>query len=294
MNYILLIVSVFSTMTGGIINSIYGKKKAKNEADFQLFNLIGSLICSAVILAVAVFSSSSFPSSFTVLLALVFGVVTALGAVFTVKALSKGPVSYTTLITTSSMIIPALSGWIFWHEEIGITKIFGIVLMLISVALAVINKEDGKQKTTIKWLFLALAAGLFSGLVGVLQKIHQSSEHSGELMYFLVIAFSFSAVYSASTLFVLKQKKIKPTVKFSLKSSAGLMFVGSGAAIALPNMINLYLSGVMSSIVFFPVVNGSNLLLMLLVSVVLFREKLRKAQWFGFAIGCTAIALLCL
>ncbi len=293
MNYVLLVFSVLSTMVSGIINSSYGKKKAKNEADFQLFNLFSSIFCSVVILITAFLTSAELPSVYTVVLGLIFGVVTALGTLFSVKALGTGPVSYTTLITTSAMIIPALSGWIFFDENMEISKICGIVLMLISISLAVLNKEDSKRKTTLKWLVFALFAGAFSGLVGVFQKIHQSSQHKNELMFFLVIAFAVSSLYSAVMLLVSKSKQIKPSVKISLKNQNIYMFALSGIAVSVPNMINLYLSGVMESIIFFPVVNGANLLLMLVVSLLLFKEKLTKIRWLGFFIGCIAIGILC-
>ncbi len=292
MNYILLTVSVISTMISGIINSTYGKKKAHNEADFQLLNLISSVFSMVIILITALVMSAEAPSLFTLGLGLVFGTVTALGTVFTVKALSIGPVSYTTLITTASMIIPALSGWAFFNEEIGVVKILGILLMLVSVALSVLNKDEDKRRATAKWLALALTAGAFVGLVGVIQKTHQSSAHSGELMYFLVIAFAFSSIYSAFMLLKKRRKNIKPQVSLSPRKSTVYLFPLLGVTVAISNMINLYLSGVLSSIVFFPVVNGSNLLLMLIVSVVLFRERLSKTQWAGFVIGCGAIALL--
>ncbi len=294
MNYVLLTVSVISTMLSGMINSIYGKKTAKNEADFQVFNLFSSVVCAVIILITAFAEASAMPSAYTVVLGLLFGVVTALGTLFTVKALGMGSVSYTTLITTSSMIIPALSGWVFFDETIMLSKIFGIVLMLISISLAVINKDEKKRKVTLKWLVFALSAGLFSGLVGVLQKIHQSSPHSNELMFFLVIAFAVSASYSAIMLLISKAKNITPSIKLSLKNSCIYMFAASGLVVSIPNMINLYLSGVMDSIIFFPIVNGANLFLMFLVSLILFREKLCKTQWLGFIIGCAAIGILCL
>ncbi len=294
MNYVLLVFSVLSTMVSGIINSSYGKKKAKNEADFQLFNLFGSIFCSVVILITAFLTSAAFPSVYTVVMGLIFGVVTALGTLFSVKALGTGPVSYTTLITTSSMIIPSLSGWIFFNENMEISKIFGIVLMLVSISLAVLNKEDSNRKHTLKWLVFSLSAGAFSGIVGVLQKIHQSSQHKNELMFFLVIAFAFSSIYSAVLLFVSKSKNIKPSVKISLKNQNIYIFALFGIAVSIPNMINLYLSGVMESIIFFPVVNGANLLLMLVVSLLLFKEKLTKIRWLGFFIGCIAIGILCI
>ena len=68
----------------------------------------------------------------------------------------------------------------------------------------------------------------------------------------------------------------------------------SGVAVAFNNVINLYLSGVMPSAVFFPLVNGIGLVLGIVAGLVIFREKLTPRQWIGIACGVAATLLLCL
>lgn len=58
-------------------------------------------------------------SLFTVLLGIVFGVVTALRNVYNMQALSTGPMNITLMITTSSTIIPTLSGAFFAQGLVG-------------------------------------------------------------------------------------------------------------------------------------------------------------------------------
>lgn len=67
----------------------------------------------------------------------------------------------------------------------------------------------------------------------------------------------------------------------------------SGACVAVNNKFNLYLSGVMDSAVFFPVVNGGGLVLTTLAAVLLFKEKLSKKQWIGVVLGIASVVFLC-
>lgn len=113
-------------------------------------------------------------------------------------------------------------------------------------------------------------------------------------MYFLVTAFAVSTVYSAAALVFYKMRGQTPQISYSPRRPVVYMSLASGVAIAAANVINLYLSGVMPSIVFFPTVNGANLLLMLLISTVFLKERLSRAKWIGIAVGCAAIALLCI
>ena len=69
--------------------------------------------------------------------------------------------------------------------------------------------------------------------------------------------------------------------------------IASGACAAVNNKFNLYLSGVMDSAVFFPIVNGGGLVLTTLAAVLLFKEKLSKKQWIGVVLGIASVVFLC-
>ena len=69
--------------------------------------------------------------------------------------------------------------------------------------------------------------------------------------------------------------------------------VVAGTVFAMNHKFNLYLSGIMPSAVFFPLVNGVQLIAATLVSVFLFREKLTLKQWIGMVIGAAAVIILC-
>ena len=73
-----------------------------------------------------------------------------------------------------------------------------------------------------------------------------------------------------------------------------VLIVVAGAFASVNHKLNLYLSGVMSSAVFFPIVNGGGLVLATLAALVIFREKLTKKQWCGVTIGILSVLCLCL
>ena len=287
MDYILLVISIAACLTATLQKNSFSKGKAKNTSDMHMFNLLGSTVCAVLFLLLALFSGGV--STYTVILGIIFGVVTAFSAVFSLQAFKKGPASYTNLLIMSSMILPALSGAVLFNEALSVTKIIGIVLMLIAITLSVLNKNEDK-KASLGWLTLSLSAALCVGVVGILQKVHQSSPAKDELMWFLCIAFTVSA--SFSVLYVLLNRS--SSVSIRLDRPTLLFTLGYGVAVMLNNAINLYLSGVMQSAIFFPTVNGANIVLLLIVSLVFLKERLRKLQWFGIAAGFIAIMLLCI
>jgi multidrug transporter EmrE-like cation transporter len=60
------------------------------------------------------------------------------------------------------------------------------------------------------------------------------------------------------------------------------------------NFINLKLSGMLPSQLFFPLINGSAIVLSSLVSVLLFKEKLTRRQTIGLVGGIASLIAICL
>ena len=276
-----LIISMAAALFGNILKKFYLKISDGGMKSVFIYNGVGCIV-SAVILFL--WGGLGEVSLYTLLLGLVFGIVTSLQAVLSLKALLIGPMSYTTVIISFSTLITALSGVMFFGEDLVLVQIIGIVMMLVSFVLAVEKKKDEKS-ASFKWLVLCLLAFLCSGSIGLMQKIHQSSSHKGELNAFLIIAFAAAFVFSSLTVLVLHIKG-KREEKSNSKASGKLILlilianmILGGACVAVNNKLNLYLSGVMESAVFFPIVNGGGVALVTLAAVILFREKLTLKQW---------------
>ena len=66
-----------------------------------------------------------------------------------------------------------------------------------------------------------------------------------------------------------------------------------GVFSAINNKFNLYLSGVIDSAVFFPIVNGGGLILTTISAFILFKERCTKKQWGGLFFGILSVVFLC-
>ena len=296
MNWLLLAVSVvMNVLSCGILRNDFCKKEIAGNADLNAFNAVSSIL-SAVTLAViaAVSGALSMPSVYTLLLGVVFGLATALCAILNMKALESGPLSYTGVICSCAMVIPALSGLLFFGESVSASQYVGIVLMIVSFACAV-DKQNDESGMNLKWMLLCLGSFLFSGSVGVMQKVHQTSPHKDELGVFLVIAFIVSAVFSAVLSVYYSKKECRKVTVMTGGRMKKFVIVSiiCGVGIALCNQINMFLAGVMESIIFYPVVNGAGMLLTSAAGLVIWRERFTKKQWVGFVMGAAAIFMLC-
>lgn len=290
MNYVLLFISVLVEVGKAVTYNVFSKGRKGNPSDIHLMNFVTMLIAALGLLPFADFSI--VPSVFTLLLGVLFGILTISGAFCNMKALSLGPVSYTQLIGCSSMIIPAFSGAIFWQEDLSIGHIIAVVLLLGCFFFSSDSKSDGKR-ANMKWLVFALLLFFITGSIGITQKVQQTSAYAAEASWFLIIALVTASVVSCTLWLTMTRGEKKSERKAIFDPKLIAMFLFVGFVIAFTNKVNLYLSGVMPSIIFFPLCNGGNLLLVVLAGLLVFKEKLTKRQAVGMVFGLAAVLLLC-
>lgn len=257
------------------------KKDLPTGAHVYRFNTLSYVIC---IMLFGIISISGGFSLFTVALALLFGVVTALSNYYKMLSLAEGPMHITLLITTSSMIIPTLSG-VFFGEEFSIAKLIVVFVLIFFIYLSLEKKNNARVNK--KWLLFCALAFVLQGSIGVLQKIHQSSEHKGEIGGFLFIAFICSLLYS----------HFRAKLGFGALGFTKKLYIFApicGLCTFAMNFLNLRLSGLLPSQLFFPVVNGSAIILSSVMSVLLFKEKLTSRQVVGLCGGILSLIVICL
>ena len=290
---VLFVITLVCTVASSNYKAYYVKKTMKNESEQYSFNAGASLVCAIVLFLLG--GCKIEMSVYSLLLGIAFGLITMAYSIMNAKAIKIGPYGYTTVIVSLSTAITALSGAIFWQETLNVFKIIGIVLMLGCFVLAVDTENDGDKKANWAWFILCIITLLTCAGIGLLQKVHQTSEYKNELMGFLIVAFVTSSIISLGGYFVFRKKenaiaKEKITKKWVLNFTFALVVCGVG--VAGNNAINLYLSGVIDTAIFFPIANGVPLLCSLLVSFILFKERLKKKQLWGLLVGIVAIVCL--
>ena len=275
------IISITSIVLQNCIFNNVCKKDLQTGAHVYRFSTLSYAIC---ILLFGIIAISRGFSLFTIFLGVLFGVVTALSNYYKMQSLSCGPMHITLLITTSSMIIPTMSG-VFFGESFSVYKLILVFVLIFFIYLSLEKKNSTEINK--KWLIFCALAFVLQGSIGVLQKIHQSSEHKDEIGGFLFVAFICSIVYSH-----FRAKKGFKALNFNRK-----LFIFApicGLCTFLMNFLNLRLSGLLPSQIFFPVVNGSAIILSSVMSVIIFKEKLTKRQIMGLCGGILSLISICL
>ena len=282
MAVVFLIISATTMVLQNCFFNSFSKSAPRSGKEITYFNSISYAVCILLFGVLTLVQQSI--SIFTVITGFIFGFLTANSHTYRMKALSKGPMNITLIITTSSMIIPTMSG-VFFGEGFSILKLCGVFVLLFFIYLSLgTGKGSGFDKS---WFLFSLLAFFCQGFIGVMQKIHQTSQYKEETGGFLLMAFVFSVIYN---LIVIGKnaKTIKLETKYSVFSFACGFFVFA------MNYLNLVLSGMLPSQLMFPLVNGSSIIISTLISVFLFKETLTKKQLIGVCGGIASLIAICL
>lgn len=284
--YILLFASVVMSVTKSAVYNRFAKKQQPDTKDIFLFNMV----TYGVAMAVTLFSISGEHFSWpTTVCALAYAAVVFSLQALSVKAMTMGEMSLTSLFVLYGMIIPALAGPVFWGEPFGGGQAAGIVLMLVSLWLLNTSEKNGAALSRC-WKLLTALCFLLSGMAGVIEKIHQSTPGRDDRSVFIFMACAMMFVLSMFCCFLKNHRRTEP------KTFVPILLPGAltGVIVGFYSKVNLILAGRLDSLIYFPVANGGALLLTVLVSAVVFKEKPTPRKLTGFFMGLISILLISL
>ena len=286
-NYLLLVVSICSGVLGESVKNHFAKGILQTRSDTAVFNLISSSV-AAVIMALN--GGAVRVSSFTFCLSLLFGLFIAGQLILSTELYRRGPMSLGALINLCGMLIPTLAGSLLWHERVSAFQIIGIVLMLGAMALVMNPRID--RSITVSWTILAFSTFCLNGMLGLTQQVLNRSAFAGEKPGFLFYSFLTTIAISAVYLLLMRGAFKKEAVTFRVIGPVGLVACVFGITSAAQHILNLLLVSVLPSAVFFPLCNGSRIILLGLVGALIFRETLSRRQRIGFLLGLFAAMLV--
>ena len=151
--------------------------------------------------------------------------------------------------------------------------------------------QNQTNTTSFKGTVLALVSFVLSGMAGVMEKIHQSTDGKSEKTMFVLIACLFMVAFSIITYFIIrpkeKENRVIPKPLYPFSSISGLI-------VGLYSIVNLTLAGALDSMIYYPVANGGAMILTVIVSLCFFKERANVSKIIGMALGLCGILLLSL
>ena len=286
MNWLLLLFSILLAVSKSSLYNVYAQKNKPTLGDTFRFNSISYGVAALIALFGLLIQSQTISWS-TMLCAFFYAAIVVSLQTISITAMRVGAMSTTSICVMYGMIIPSVAGPIFWNETIGLLQIAGIILMIVSLWFIKGKAPTEKEKLTKTWTVLAILAFAFSGMAGVMEKIHQSTPAKAEKLPFVFVACAAMFAFSIVSRLITRRKGEQILIKSTLPIAAL-----SGIVIGLYSTVNLILSGKLDSMIYYPIANGGAMLLTVLVSVIIFKERFDKKRMIGTILGL--LGILCL
>lgn len=282
MEYLMLAVTImFASANNIVLRAHKGKDK---QSDSFMFNCIVSAVWIVVLIGIRNVKINI--NAGAIVYALLYGVIQGLFLFFKMQAMTNGPVAVTTLIGNCSLLVSTALGVLIWHEKVGIWQAVGVIILICAMFLCMSGGKKG-EKASLKWKLYCVGFFVSAGLVGIVFKAFSKSgcADASDMMITAAIVMTIFC-FIVSKIFAAKEGA-DGLNKTDLCAAAAC-----GILSCVYNRINIYLTGALDSVIFFPVFNGGVILLASLLAFLIFKEKLSSKRKIGIAIGVIAICII--
>lgn len=281
MQFIYLICVIFGISGQNILRKVFSEKTGGNGVyTFSTLSCLSAAVFFALTASEFHWNTELLP--YGIFFALSYGTAT----IFSILALSYGPLSLTALISSFSLMIPTFYGLIFLKDPVS----FGLYpgLALLAASLFLINKKGNTANgLSLKWLIFVLLAFLGNGLCSVAQTMQQKRFDGQYKNEFMITALLIVVGIMAIATLLKERKNAGKYIR-----TGWYLSLGCGALNAMVNLFVMILTGLMNVSLMFPLMSVGGIIVTFIVSKVFYKEKLTTAQHIGFLLGIGAIVFL--
>jgi len=289
-NLLVVLLILLYTCQSGFANMFQRNYPGDKRYASQIYSVFYGVIVSLATLIFAGFSVH--PSMTTVMLGVLNGAVLVTYNAMLIKASAAGPFSIVMIFNLSGgILIPMFQSIIEDPTQLSALQYGAIALMLVSfVFLNLEDKKSGETAVSAKFLLYALLLGLANGIYGTLLNVQKTLMNESENAEMIVCTFLSSAVFAFVLLLIQAGKSALPGFRQNTKSAIFVTAASVSAAAAV-NLL-MYALGLVNVAVLYAMDNGGVLLVSVLWSVVILKEKIGRNKIIGLVLATIAIFAL--
>lgn len=269
---------------------MYSKKCQQNSGANAFFS---TLLLAFTALISMFFAIGTTFDSYSIMYGAIMGVCFFVFIRLYNEAMACGPMAYTVFIFSLNMIVPIIASVFMYSEYPTLFNYVGFVVLLVAIFLMNFATQRTRgMEISKKWILLCLVGTIFNGGIGLMSKVYPMQAPVTNFPLFITVAFLVATILSCVAYF---SKDVRDNLQ-QFKPNG--WFIPLAIIIAITNVSGNTLYTMFSSnfdaAVYFPTVNGSSMMISLVISIILFREKLKPLAIVGLLLGVMSIMLLSL
>ena len=275
---IYLVLAVISSSLVSIVMRL-STDRVKNNMGMLAVNYATALSLSMLTGGAGAFDFNAPGFGGAALLGAVNGVLYMTSLVAFQSGVAKIGVVLPSVFMKLGILVPMVVSVVFFGERPGALQITGFVVAVFAILLINSGGEKRKGSFDMGLILLLLLSGGAEGMIKVFEQLSTA--------YFTGTFFSFTFIVAVSLCLVMLVKKGQKIGKNEL------LF---GALVGIPNFLSakflLPALERMPAVIVYPTNSVSIILVVTLVGVAVFGERLRKQQWVAMLLILAALALL--
>lgn len=290
---IVLAISVLCYFFANLAQNKFSKQLDGFISPMNYFQALWMGIACIIYVIYQYFSAEFSFSSFTLTIGGISGIINILGGMALLLALSSGPLSLTILIFSMYIIIPPILAVITLGESATICQLISLILIIFVMVLTNYDGSENQEKSRVWWL-LCIASSIFTGISSFLIKYHQTILPGLEKSEYAISGYITGILLSIILAFFNKKRELslyERRYKFSLEYflyPAIIVAAGQGGAA----FCNLYNASRLPAVILYPVSQLSTLMLTVIFSIIVLKEKPTKLTFCSLGCGVVAIILM--
>lgn len=291
LQFVLLFATTFFACAKVTIQSKACRKYLKNTQDSLVYN---TMFFASVALFLGVMFPQTFPTPLLIVLSLFSAAANFTFQVLYSVCLTTGPVSLTVLVVNFSVFIPTVFSAVLFKEDIFITQFIGMAFLISSMLLS-FNKTEGEKKANKKWLVLTITALLATGIASCIQKYFFKTELANvenASNTFLFLVYVFATAISLLAVFINSKVAKKEKCTFWFSKNMALYAVFIGFIISVFQKLFMLSVECVPGAVLYPTYNGMQAVIMSVVGMCIFKDRLSSKQKLGIIFGIASIAMM--
>lgn len=276
---------LFSIIFASLNSVLLHKTKITNN-DVFTFNFL----CAAV-WCVVLFIANGFElqiNKSVLIWGIIYGATQTLFILFKTLAMNSGSVSITTLVGNCSLVISVLFCFVVWGETISLLDIVGLVLLMLGIILS--TSKGSSNASSAKWPLYLILFFVCAAAVGISFKAFSKTGNSEYASDMMIVAAVVMLIAYAVICLLTKKRNTDDGRKISKEFI--IYALVSGILSCVYNRLNIYLSGALNAVIFFPAFNGGVIMLSTVLSFILLKEKLNIKTSIGILLGVAGICII--
>ena len=298
MGYLFLAVA----LAAGVTKGYCGKKTSSaivSNSDSMIMNVLRMLLCIVIGFGLILFTERldilRIDGGILLITAL-SGIASAAFVVSWLLSVRSGAYMMVEVFLLLGVIVPIVLCRVLFGEEIGVWQIVGVAILLVAVFIMCTYNSSIKGKMKISSLLLLLLCGVSNGLADFSQKLFVKLDPDGSAAVFNFYTYIFAAVVLALAYFIFRQVDkrgaIKPRKPKEVIKPIWIYVLIMAICLFANSYFKTQAAHYLNAVQIYPLNQGCAVVLSLLMSALIFKEKINAKCIVGICLSFVALLMI--